>query len=192
MLLNTALKEWAAVVAALEHGDQAILLRKGGLIEQTGEFEVEHRRFLLFPTTYHPTPAQVRPEYRPLMERVEAERPPSGQVRISAWAEAIESRPVETAEGARRLAAHTIYTEEYAEERFTMQKHRVLQLVILRVYRLPEPRRIALRRHYGGCTSWVDLEDTLAVEGSTPALADEAFAELAEAVRPTLLQPTAT
>ena len=35
MLLETALKEWAAVVAALENGEQTILLRKGGLIEQT-------------------------------------------------------------------------------------------------------------------------------------------------------------
>jgi hypothetical protein len=52
-LLSIALKEWATLCRALETGRQIILLRKGGIYESAGEFEVEHRRFLLFPTYLH-------------------------------------------------------------------------------------------------------------------------------------------
>lgn len=187
MRLNAALKEWAVVVAALERGETTILLRKGGIVEQTGEFEVEHRQFLLFPSTYHPSREQIRPEFWPLMDEVEAERPPAGCVRISAWAEAYASFPVADAAVARALAPYTIYTPEYAEERFTMQKHRTLQLVELRVYRLPEPRTIPLRREYGGCTSWVDLAESFEVDPleATPAIEYTSFARLANRIRAT-------
>src|SRR5262245_61641814 len=51
--LNVALKEWATVCRALESGGQIILLRKGGIYESGGEFHVENREFLLFPTYVH-------------------------------------------------------------------------------------------------------------------------------------------
>jgi len=51
--LKIALKEWAVVCRALERGRQILLLRKGGIYEAAGEFELEHRRFLLFPTYLH-------------------------------------------------------------------------------------------------------------------------------------------
>src|SRR5271168_430924 len=51
--LKVGLKEWAAVCAALGDGRQIILLRKGGIYESAGEFEIEHRQFLLFPTYLH-------------------------------------------------------------------------------------------------------------------------------------------
>src|SRR3954468_6773228 len=51
--LQVALKEWSATVRALEEGIQTFLLRKGGIYESAGEFQVEHREFLLFPTYLH-------------------------------------------------------------------------------------------------------------------------------------------
>ena len=48
-----ALKEWAAVCRALEEGRQSVLLRKGGIIEETRDFALVERRFLLFPTYEH-------------------------------------------------------------------------------------------------------------------------------------------
>ena len=47
-----ALKEWATVVKALENGNQTILLRKGGILETTG-FNVNSKKFFLFPTYEH-------------------------------------------------------------------------------------------------------------------------------------------
>src|SRR4029434_4686398 len=60
--LSIALKEWAAVCRALETGRQMILLRKGGIYESAGEFEVENRQFLLFPTFLHQNLAMLKPE----------------------------------------------------------------------------------------------------------------------------------
>src|SRR3954447_24211157 len=51
--LSVALKEWATVCRALESGRQILLLRKGGIYESGGEFQVENREFLLFPTYVH-------------------------------------------------------------------------------------------------------------------------------------------
>src|SRR5689334_22817537 len=51
--LQVALKEWAVVCAALASGRQIVLLRKGGIYEAAGEFELENREFLLFPTYLH-------------------------------------------------------------------------------------------------------------------------------------------
>lgn len=186
MVLTTALKEWASVVAALAGGEGTILLRKGGIVEQSGEFEIEHHRCLLFPSTFHPAPAHVRPDAQRWLDVALAESPEAGTVRFSAWAEAVESRPVERAEVARALARHTIYTPDYAEERFTMQRHRPLQLVTLRVWRLPAAVVLPLRREYGGCTSWVDLAEAIDTTGSQPVLDDAAFRRAREAVEHTL------
>src|SRR5881394_3826547 len=51
--LNVALKEWASVCSALQEARQIILLRKGGILEAIGGFELEHPQFFLFPTHLH-------------------------------------------------------------------------------------------------------------------------------------------
>src|SRR2546425_312716 len=51
--LQVGLKEWAVVCRALETGRQIILLRKGGIYESGGEFELENQEFFLFPTYLH-------------------------------------------------------------------------------------------------------------------------------------------
>ena len=50
-MLRIALKEWAVICDLLLAGEQAILLRKGGVHEGTGpgQFRLEHDRFALFP-----------------------------------------------------------------------------------------------------------------------------------------------
>jgi hypothetical protein len=52
---NIAFKEWAVVVDALGRGEQVLILRKGGIREQRGEFQADHHEFWLFPTRYHET-----------------------------------------------------------------------------------------------------------------------------------------
>ena len=49
-----ALKEWAAVIDAMEHGRQVVALRKGGIREKA--FLVEGRTFYLLPTFEHQAP----------------------------------------------------------------------------------------------------------------------------------------
>jgi hypothetical protein len=46
----------------------------------------------------------------------------------------------------------------------------------LRVFRLPEERVLPLLASYGGCKSWVELEEDFTTANSPPVLDDEAFA----------------
>src|SRR3954447_8978439 len=67
--LQVALKEWAAVCRALETGKQTVLLRKGGIYEAAGEFEVEHREFLLFPTYLHQNAQMLKQDAQAGLEK---------------------------------------------------------------------------------------------------------------------------
>src|SRR5580658_10363220 len=71
--IKVALKEWAVVCGALEEGRQIILLRKGGIYESAGEFEIEHRQFLLFPTYLHQNAEMVKENHRAGLSTVKAE-----------------------------------------------------------------------------------------------------------------------
>src|SRR6187401_2490736 len=71
--LSVALKEWASVCAALDHGRQIVLLRKGGIYESAGEFELEHGEFLLFPTFLHQNKSMLKPGAQHGVESLTAE-----------------------------------------------------------------------------------------------------------------------
>jgi hypothetical protein len=62
---NVAFKEWAVVVEALGEGEQILILRKGGISEQRGQFEVQHREFWLYPTQFHEAERAIIPSMRP-------------------------------------------------------------------------------------------------------------------------------
>ncbi|MBV9455161.1 MAG: DUF1802 family protein, partial [Rubrobacter sp.] len=53
-----------------------------------------------------------------------------------------------------------------------------LTVLILRAYVLPEPVELEYRTAYGGCKSWIELEQSVATAGSQPVLDDAAFEEL--------------
>src|SRR5438270_7845139 len=86
-MLQDAFKEWAVICRALAEGRQALILRKGGVAETSGDFRLEHTRFWLFPTYTHQQRGGIKPNAVPLLEQVEAERPPAGVVRLSHFAE---------------------------------------------------------------------------------------------------------
>src|SRR5579862_6939082 len=86
-MLQHAFKEWAVICAALAQGKQSIILRKGGIAEDEGEFGVEHTRFWLYPTFTHQQNDGVSEEARPLLADIEKQRPPAGKVHLQLWAE---------------------------------------------------------------------------------------------------------
>ena len=63
------------------------MLRKGGISEKTGEFQIEHTRFWLYPTYVHQQRDGVTADALPLLDRAEAERPAPGVVRLTHFAE---------------------------------------------------------------------------------------------------------
>ena len=71
-------------VRALREGRQVILLRKGGIREAEGEFVVEARNVLLFPTFEHQMeqPDTLQPCYGAWRDEEQARRPPGENVRI--------------------------------------------------------------------------------------------------------------
>src|SRR5690242_13681910 len=79
--MNTALKEWSAVITALDRGTQIFLLRKGGIVEARRGFEPRYAEFLLFPTFEHQHARYLKPQC--LEPARDMAAPPEGSVHIS-------------------------------------------------------------------------------------------------------------
>ena len=82
MMLQHAFKEWAVICEALAQGQQAIILRKGGIAEHDDEFRVEQTRFWLYPTYVHQQKDGISEEARPLLLQAQANQPPAGKLRL--------------------------------------------------------------------------------------------------------------
>ena len=85
-MLKTAFKEWAVICQALAEGTQALILRKGGIAEEGGEFRIEHNRFWLYPTYVHQQENGIQEDYRPMLQQL-PEKPAAGVIRLTHWAE---------------------------------------------------------------------------------------------------------
>jgi hypothetical protein len=187
--LRHAFKEWAAICRALAQGQQAIILRKGGIAEQTGEFTPEHSRFWLYPTYLHEKPDALVPEAEPLLRQAEADRPPAGVVRLSHWAEVAGIYHLHEVASALKLADLHLWSPQTVQARF-FYRAPGLYVLPVRVWRAPEPIELPETTAYAGCRTWVDLGRDLATDGSTPVLSDAAFTELLRTLD-AILQPTA-
>ena len=85
--LSIALKEWAAICLALIEGQQSLIVRKGGIAEASGDFQIEATRFLLYPTFVHQQEMGLCPDAKPLLDAAQKSQPRAGTVRLEAWAE---------------------------------------------------------------------------------------------------------
>ncbi len=174
------LKEWAVTVRALERGDTALVVRKGGIREKA--FAVPKTRFLLLPGYEHQRPELIKPEFRHIMDEI-PDLTDDGPLRFSSFAEVEGAFEVSEAGDLERLNDHHMWTHEYAESRFKWRPKKPLTVLLLRTYVLPETVELPYRESYGGCKSWIELEDAVSVEGARPALPDAEFEDL---VSPTL------
>jgi len=168
---NIAFKEWAVVVDALGHGEQIVILRKGGIREDSGQFHVDHQEFWLFPTQYHEVERSVIPSKRPGLRDIAAVAP-KDTVNIEYYAAVDAIVQITDAEVLKRLQGRHIWTEQTLQERFQFGRSPGLHALLVRVYRRAAPERVALCERYGGCRSWVELEGPLSTESLTPALPD--------------------
>lgn len=170
--LSVALKEWATVCRALETGRQIILLRKGGIYESGGEFEVEHRQFLLFPTYLHQNLKMLKLEAHEGFEPHSAE-PAKITVRCAAQVTDI----IELSDRGRMdaLDDQHIWTTPLIDMRFNYRPQNPLYLLMVRAYRLAKPVMIDNTPAYAGCKSWVPLDQSIETGGAVPVLDDGAF-----------------
>ena len=171
-----ALKEWASAIEALVSGRQTILMRKGGIAEETRDFRLAAPRFWMLPTYEHQREHLLKEDVRPLIGRTLADREAAGgRLILKAWAEAVRDIEVTDEETLARLDRFHIWTGAFAEERLRWKRTKPLHVLILRVHALEEPVAIPQRESYAGCKSWVKLEDFAGGAGSRPALSDEEF-----------------
>ena len=167
--LQIALKEWATVCAALESGRQAFLLRKGGIYESAGEFELENREFFLFPTYLHQNLKMLKGEVHAGFEPKTAE---PDQVRLSAAGVVTDIVRISSRAEMDALNDEHIWAPPLIDMRFSYKPENPLYLLLVRAYRLHEPVMIANTPAYAGCKSWVPLEQPIATGDALPVLDD--------------------
>jgi hypothetical protein len=184
MAQSPALKEWAVLVKALDEGRQIVLIRKGGIREETKDFRVRHESFFLFPTYDHQRADLLKPEYRPDLEMVLAQGiDPAREVVISHCARVTDAFETSEDDIVRALSPHYIFSDNYAYERLHWRPRKPLEVMLLRVYRLPQVHHLPVLPEYGGCKSWVDLAVEMPTEGMVPVLSDDAYEGMAQTVR---------
>ncbi|KEF34813.1 MULTISPECIES: DUF1802 family protein [Deinococcus] len=170
---HTALKEWDAQVQALVAGETALLIRKGGIMETHDGFEVEHRRFFLYPTFLHQNPAELRPPFAGRLR----EDPQPGRIVLPALAEAVAVYKVESLEAALALEPYQALTAGAIERRFQYRNRPWVHALLLRVRPLREPLVLEETPEMLGCVSWVPLGEVEA-EAGAPALPDSELERL--------------
>ena len=178
--LNHALKEWAVAVEALERGETALVVRKGGIREKA--FAVPKTRFLLFKGYEHQNEEQLKPSYHDLLHSIPKLKD-DGPVIFTSFAEVHAAYEISEAEELEALDPHHIWAHEYAESRLKWRPKKPLTVLVLRTYLLPEPVEFEYQAEYGGCKSWIELPDNVSATGSRPALVDDSFEDL---IRPAL------
>jgi hypothetical protein len=170
--LQVALKEWAVVCRALEEGEQIILLRKGGIYESAGEFELEHRQFLVFPTYLHQNTNMLKLRYQAALEPHSSE--PS-QVELAAAGVVTDIIQLQSRAQMDALDSEHVWAPPLIDMRFNYRPHNPLYLLLVRAYRLGEPVRVENTPAYAGCKSWVPLQQPIALNNLQPAIADAEY-----------------
>jgi hypothetical protein len=173
--LQHALKEWAVAVRALERGETALVVRKGGIREKA--FAVPQTRFLLLPGYEHQRPGLLKDKYRGLMSGI-PDLADDGPLRFSSFAEVEGAYEISEAEELSALDAHHMWTPEYVESRFKWRPKKPLTVLVLRTYLLTEMVELPYRDEYRGCKSWIELKKPVSVEGARAALSDDEFDRL--------------
>jgi len=186
--MRAAFKEWAVVCRALARGDQVLILRKGGIVEEGGEFRPDRFEFLLFPTYSHQSPDSVVAQARPWLLELDDEQPEVGTVAFEHYAVVTDALRVRSLEAVHELRGLHIWSDDVVEERFHRWRDAIHALIV-RVYELPRKATLELREEYTGCKSWVELEEDVSTDGATPVIGDDEFARRAGKVRAALVAP---
>ena len=173
-----ALKEWAVTVRALAEGELIMVMRKGGIVEETRDFRLIKPSFYLMPAYEHQREELLKAPYQGrIASTLEGWSKDAETMTLEAYAEAVQDIEVYDSETLARVFGEHIWTETFAEERLKWKKKNPLHVLLLRVYKLDRPITVPMQPAYTGCKSWVTLEDGVPEVGMTPVLNDTEFAE---------------
>lgn len=186
MMLRIAFKEWAAVCLALASGRQSIILRKGGIAEESGLFRPEHPRFWLYPTHFHEQQQKgLKPDATAFLDAAVRSRPSAGILRFSHFVDVAEVFHLQRLDQALALDSFHVWTPETATQRFHYRTPGLYALVV-RVHEIVSPIESPEHPAYAGCKTWVELDRELRTDGAKPVMTDDAFTRQLDQIRATL------
>jgi hypothetical protein len=169
---RTALKEWAVLVDAMARGEIIAMIRKGGIREQRAGFSMRHDRFLLYPTFFHEKANELAARFVSRLEASHSRQPAEATIRIEYVADVLGVWEVSSLEALRAIDDAHGLAWNAVESRFHYKNRPGVQVVAVRVARLPEAVIVPETRRYLGCVSWVELDDGIDVSNATPVLDD--------------------
>jgi hypothetical protein len=196
-------KEWKMVCDVIGRGEQAVLLRKGGISEGKLGFQWLHNEFFLFPTHFHGQADQLRPGSADPDVALSGSEPdvalsgsepdaalPGAEpdvVSIGLFAEIVTTRRILVLEEALALEALHVWKPAVVEERFLWGEAPGLSLAVIRPWRLAAPWALEQRPAFGGCRSWLGLPAREGLpadwrDSMTPLLPEARISEVVEAI----------
>lgn len=182
-----ALKEWAVVVRALASGEQILLLRKGGIAEETKAFLLLSPSFYFMETFEHQKAALLKPEAQATLEDTLRDWHPDAEtVPLSLYGEVTEELEIRDQETLDKLYPYHIWTQEMAEQRLRWKRKEPLHLLLIRAWRLTEAAHVPMRSPYLGCKSWVSIEDEVPQASLEPVLTDTEYEARCRQIREAL------
>jgi hypothetical protein len=185
--LRIGLQEWAVCVRALREGRSCVIVRKGGIHEpQGGTFKPEHERFALLPSYLHQRADRLLPAYGGDFLGQVAAHPAPGKIPVTAWADIARVWKATDLTRIQALGEELIWSADEIATRFAYRGQPFLYVLALRAQRLPAAIDIPDRPSYGGCRSWIQLDDSVALDGSQPAIADADWARRMAKIEKTL------
>ncbi len=153
-----AFKEWNCVCDALAQGTQTVIIRKGGIHEGREGFSFAHEKFHLFPTRFHASADQLKPD---VVTVAQTEWQIGDLITITHWCEAEWARTFTDWEEIMSFHDHHIYSEKTVRERFDWQGKGMnsgsLHIAKVRVHQHPTPIEFSYASRHGGCRSWVEI-----------------------------------
>ena len=180
--MQIALKEWAVILNAMKQGLHHILLRKGGLADKGQTFRVEYPKFFLFPTYEHQQKEMTQKKHQTLYDQTVKGMSAENKLLIDSWAEVKESFEVKEFSMLKPLSTLHVWSDSYLQMRLNYKPEKPLYLLLLRIYRLTTPKEIEKLERYGGCRSWVELDETISTEGSIPVISDDDFSKVSNSL----------
>jgi hypothetical protein len=173
--MRAAFKEWAIVVDALGRGEQIIILRKGGISEGRGGFQMEHQRFLLFATLFHQQRESVLANAQTRYDAIVPTFPPKDKLRLEYFAEVAQAKQLHSQGELNALHGQHIWRNEVIAERFDWGKSKSIYALAVRVYRLPQAVELPMLSAYDGCKSWIELDHEIHTDGAKTVLDELSF-----------------
>ena len=183
--VTSALKEWAAMVAAIRSGAQCVLVRKGGV--EDGGFDIRDDAFAFFPTNWHANETDVSEKEASRFARARAGSMKDGEsVSLSVVARVTGAWTVDGSKGRELLSAlearHWCWSADVCEKRVKWNASQPLTVVEVRAYEASNPTSLRPdTERFGGCKSWVDIDPW--TPKVWPCLNDAEFAEMSTKLR---------